>query len=101
MQVETKYLRLCQPAALGEHIDGWKVYWVGGWGRDRLFFYVMVARGEEQYPKTPFYGVVNHVTLGVHSDDGVVTLNVGGRSCDNIEKEHRWREYEKARMVAR
>ncbi len=35
MQMETKFLRLCQPAALGEQIDGWKVYWVGGWGRDR------------------------------------------------------------------
>src|ERR1700680_2864474 len=35
MQVETKFLRLCQPAALGEQIDGWKVYWVGGWGRDQ------------------------------------------------------------------
>jgi hypothetical protein len=44
MQVETKFLRLCQPAALGEEIDGWRVHWVGGWGRDRLFFYVMVAR---------------------------------------------------------
>ena len=54
MQVETKYLRLCQPAALGEQIDGWKVYWVGGWGRDRLFFYVMVARAEEQSPKPSF-----------------------------------------------
>ena len=53
-QVETKYLRLCQPAALGEQIDGWKVYWVGGWGRDRLFFYVMVARAEEQSPKPTF-----------------------------------------------
>src|ERR1700730_16142145 len=28
MQVEMKFLRLCQPAALGEQIDGWKVYWV-------------------------------------------------------------------------
>ena len=54
MQVETKFMRLCQPAALGEQIDGWKVYWVGGWGRDRLFFYVMVARGEEQYPQPVF-----------------------------------------------
>ena len=54
MQVETKYLRLCQPAALGEQIAGWKVYWVGGWGRDRLFFYVMVARAEEQSPKPAF-----------------------------------------------
>jgi hypothetical protein len=53
MQVETKFLRLCQPAALGEQIDGWKVYWVGGWGRDRLFFYVMVAR-DELNPKPAF-----------------------------------------------
>ena len=44
MEVETKYLRLCQPAALGDVIDGWKVHWVGGWGKNRLFFYVMVAR---------------------------------------------------------
>jgi hypothetical protein len=44
MEVETKYLRLCQPAALGDVIDGWKVHWVGGWGKNKLFFYVMVAR---------------------------------------------------------
>jgi hypothetical protein len=54
MQLETKCLRLCQPAALGEQIDGWKVYWVGGWGRDGLFFYVMVARAEELNPKRAF-----------------------------------------------
>ena len=53
MQLETKFLRLCQPAALGEQIDGWKVYWVGGCGRDRLF-YVMVARAEELNPKRAF-----------------------------------------------
>jgi hypothetical protein len=41
-----------EPAALGEQIDGWKVYWVGGWGRDRLLFYVMVARAEELNPKS-------------------------------------------------
>ena len=44
MQVETKYLCLRQEIALGEEIDGWKVYWRGGWGRDRLFYFVMVAR---------------------------------------------------------
>jgi len=44
MQVETKFLRLCQPAALGEQIDGWRVCWLGGWGKKRLFYYVMVAR---------------------------------------------------------
>ena len=44
MQVQTKYLRLCRPAALGEQIDGWRVCWLGGWGSARLFFYVMVSR---------------------------------------------------------
>ena len=44
LQVETKFLRLCQPASLGEQIDGWRVCWLGGWGRDRLFYYVMVSR---------------------------------------------------------
>src|SRR5713226_4757620 len=44
MQVETKFLRLCQPIALGEEIDGWQVCWLGGWGKNRLFYYVMVAR---------------------------------------------------------
>jgi len=44
MQVETKFLRLCQPAAVGEQIDGWRVCWLGGWGKDRLFYLVMVAK---------------------------------------------------------
>ena len=44
MQVETKYLYLRQEIALGEDVDGWKVCWLGGWGRDRLFYAVMVAR---------------------------------------------------------
>ena len=50
MQVETKFLRLCQPAALGEQIDRWRVCWLGGWGKKRLFYYVMVSRGEELDP---------------------------------------------------
>jgi hypothetical protein len=40
MQIETKFLRLC----LGEQIDGWRVCWLGGWGKGRLFYWVMVAR---------------------------------------------------------
>jgi hypothetical protein len=44
MHLETKFLRLTHPVKLGEQIDGWRVYWLGGWGKDRLFFYVMVAR---------------------------------------------------------
>ena len=47
MQVETKFLRLCQPVALGEQIDGWRVCWLGGWGKNQLIFYVMVERSQE------------------------------------------------------
>jgi len=31
MQVETKFLRLFRPAALGDRIDGWRACWIGGW----------------------------------------------------------------------
>ena len=44
MQVETKFLRLRQEAKLGAEIEGWRVCWLGGWGRGRLRFYVMVFR---------------------------------------------------------
>ena len=44
MQVETKFLRLCRPVELGVEIDGWRVSWLGGWGKDRLFYFVMVIR---------------------------------------------------------
>jgi hypothetical protein len=50
MQVETKFLRLCHPATLGELIDGWRVCWLGGWGKNQLFFYVMVERSQEATP---------------------------------------------------
>ena len=44
MEVETKFLRLFKPAALGDRIDGWCVCWVGGWGKCRVLFVVMVER---------------------------------------------------------
>jgi hypothetical protein len=44
MQLETKFLLLREPAALGSNIDGWRVYWLGGWDRSHFFYYVMVAR---------------------------------------------------------
>ena len=40
MHVETKFIRLRKQAAVGDDIDGW----LGGWGRDQLFYLVMVAR---------------------------------------------------------
>ena len=46
MQLETKFLRLSKPAELGEEMDGWRVCWLGGWGKGRLFYMVMVVRVE-------------------------------------------------------
>jgi hypothetical protein len=44
MQIETKYLRLVKPVAMGEQIEGWRVCWLGGWDKCRVFYVVMVMR---------------------------------------------------------
>jgi len=44
MQIETKFLHLRQPVSLGEYLNGWRVCWLGGWDRGRVFFVVMVER---------------------------------------------------------
>ena len=45
-QIETKFLRLRKPVALGDHIDGWRVCWLGGWDKGRVFYVVMVERNK-------------------------------------------------------
>ena len=42
--IKTKFIRPRQPVALGEFIDGWRVCWVGGWDRGKVFFVAMVSR---------------------------------------------------------
>jgi hypothetical protein len=44
VQIETKYLRLSRPVTLGEQIDGWRVCWLGGWDKGRIFYVVMVMK---------------------------------------------------------
>jgi hypothetical protein len=44
MRVETKFLHLRQPVELGHRIDGWRVCWLGGWDRQRIFYIVMLLR---------------------------------------------------------
>jgi hypothetical protein len=44
MEVETKFLRLLKPAAIGDRIDGWRVCWIGGWDKCHVLFVVMVER---------------------------------------------------------
>ena len=48
MHVQTKFLRLSKPVSLGDRIDNWRVSWVGGWDKCRVFFVVMVDREHEQ-----------------------------------------------------
>lgn len=43
-QIETRFLSLKTPVALGAYIEGWRVAWLGGWTREHLSFLVMVAR---------------------------------------------------------
>jgi len=42
--VETKFVRLGQAVELGDHIDGWRVCWLGGWDKGRVLYVAMVLR---------------------------------------------------------
>jgi len=44
MPVETKFLLLRRPVELSYRIGGWRVCWLGGWDRNRVFYVVMVSR---------------------------------------------------------
>jgi hypothetical protein len=39
-QVRTRFLRLRSAV----QVNGWRVWWLGGWDRGRMFFVVMVER---------------------------------------------------------
>ena len=43
-QVRTRFLRLRSAVRLGDQVNGWRVCWLGGWDRARMFFVVMVER---------------------------------------------------------
>jgi hypothetical protein len=43
MELETKYLRLPTAVSLGSRFGDWRVCWLGGWGRNRLFYLVMAV----------------------------------------------------------
>ena len=44
MQLETKFLRLRTPVTLGSRFGDWQVTWLGGWGRHRFYYLVMVVK---------------------------------------------------------
>ena len=48
VELKTKFIRLRKLAALGDHIDGQRVCWVGGWDKARVFYLVMVIVTEAE-----------------------------------------------------
>ena len=44
MKLETKYVHLRRSVTVGEQIDGWRVSWVGGWDRHRVFFVALLLQ---------------------------------------------------------
>jgi hypothetical protein len=44
VSLETKYMHLRRPVPLGHCLDGWRVCWLGGWDKQRVFFVVMLVR---------------------------------------------------------
>jgi hypothetical protein len=50
MRMETKYLRLRTPVELGSRFDEWQVCWLGGWGKHRLYYLVMLVKVPFELP---------------------------------------------------
>ena len=48
MQLETKFMRLPTAVTLGSRFGDWQVSWLGGWGRDQLYYLVMVVKAQRQ-----------------------------------------------------
>jgi hypothetical protein len=82
MQIETKFLRLGQPVSLGLEIDGWRVCWLGGWGKHRLFYFVMVMRVNDELPQP-----VAHAArpLGSNQERPAVVNQQGGTQNGNVQ----------------
>jgi hypothetical protein len=49
MRLETKYLRLRTPVAIGSRFGEWEVCWLGGWTKHRLSYLVMLVRVVKTY----------------------------------------------------
>ena len=44
MQMETEYRRLPMPVTVGSRFGAWRVCWLGGWEKHRLYYLVMLVR---------------------------------------------------------
>ena len=44
MEIRSKFLWLSKAHQLGDRMNGWRVCWLGGWDKDRIWFVVMAER---------------------------------------------------------
>ncbi len=44
LRIETKFLRVRTPVALGSRFGEWRVCWLGGWAKHRLYYLVMLEK---------------------------------------------------------
>jgi len=44
VRLETKFLLLRTPVTVGSRFGEWKVCWLGGWTKHRLWYIVMLVR---------------------------------------------------------
>ena len=44
MEIRTKFLWLRKAPKLGDRLNDWRVCWLGGWDRGRIWFVVMAER---------------------------------------------------------
>jgi hypothetical protein len=44
MELETKFFRLRTPVTLGSRFGDWQVCWLGGWGKNHLYYVVMLVK---------------------------------------------------------
>ncbi len=50
-KVQTKFLRLRHPVEIGAFFGDWRVCWLGGWDRSRVFYLVMLEKIASAKPK--------------------------------------------------
>jgi hypothetical protein len=50
MALQTKFLWLGRAEVLGDLINGWRVCWLRGWDKCRVFFVVMVVKESAARP---------------------------------------------------
>ena len=44
MQMDTRYLRLRTSVTLNSRFGDWRVCWLGGWEKHRMYYLVMLVR---------------------------------------------------------